>query len=136
MSLLIIPFASLIIAQCIKLGIYASQGKFSWKDFDSYGGMPSSHAAFLGSALVESAQLYTINSPIFAIISFITFIVLRDAVGIRRTIGKHAEMINKLVVDLPDYKEEKYPHLEPRQGHTYQQLIVGLILGSIIALVF
>ncbi len=132
---LIVPFASLFIAQFIKLLIFARQGKFSWKEFDSYGGMPSSHAAFMGSALIESWQGFGINSPIFALVMFLTFIVLRDAVGLRMTIGKHAHMINQLVADLPDHLEDKYPHLEPRQGHTYAQVLAGLTLGIVIALI-
>src|SRR5690606_38438869 len=111
------------------------QGKFSWKEFDSYGGIPSSHAAFMGSALIESWQGFGINSPIFALVMFLTFIVLRDAVGLRMTIGKHAHMINQLVADLPDHLEDKYPHLEPRQGHTYAQVLAGLTLGIVIALI-
>ena len=134
-SFLVIPFASLFIAQFIKLGIFSKNGKFSWKEFDSYGGMPSSHSAFMGSALVEAFQQYGLESAVFAIITFITFIVLRDAVGLRQTIGKHASMINQIVTDLPDDLEADYPHLEPRQGHTYLQVFFGLVLGVAIALI-
>lgn len=133
-TFLILPFVSLFLAQFIKLGLFSRNGKFSWKDFDSYGGMPSSHSAFMGTALIESMQLYGVNSPIFAIIVFITFIVLRDAVGLRMTIGKHASMINKIVQALPHEVQNQYPHLEPRQGHTYEQVAVGLILGITIGL--
>ncbi|MCC6638966.1 divergent PAP2 family protein, partial [Candidatus Falkowbacteria bacterium] len=98
------------------------------------GGMPSSHAALMVSALTESWQLYGLASPYFAIITIITFVVLRDAVGIRMTIGKHASYINQLVTDLPDHLEDKYQHLEPRQGHTYPQVLAGAILGAVLAL--
>lgn len=134
MSFLIIPFIALFVSQFIKLGIFARKGKFSWKDFDSYGGMPSSHAAFMGAAMTESYLQFGLNSPIFALITFVTFIVLRDAVGIRMTIGAHAKMINQLVADLPDELEDKYPHLEPRQGHTYAQVGVGFVLGILLAI--
>ena len=135
MTLLIVPIIALFIAQFIKLGLFARNGKFSWKDFDSYGGMPSSHAALMISALTESWQLYGITSPYFAILMIITFVVLRDAVGIRMTIGKHASYINQLVTDLPDQLEDKYQHLEPRQGHTYPQVIVGALIGAFLALI-
>ena len=135
-TFLILPFAALFITQFIKLGMLAHKGKFSWKDFDSYGGMPSSHAAFMGAALIESWQQFGIDTPIFAIITFITFIVLRDAVGLRQTVGRHADLISRLVSDLPDHLETKYPHLEPRQGHTYAQVFVGFVVGIAIGLIF
>jgi acid phosphatase family membrane protein YuiD len=133
---LLIPFIALLITQSIKLLLFAREGKFSWKDFDSYGGMPSSHAAFMSAALTESYQAYGFESPTFALVAFLTFIVLRDAVGLRMTIGKHAHMINMLVQDLPDTQETKYPHLEPRQGHTYAQVFVGFLVGILIASLF
>lgn len=132
---LILPFATLFLAQFIKLGIFAKNGKFSWKDFDSYGGMPSSHSAFMGTALIESWQAYGFASPVFSIITFITFIVLRDAVGLRMTIGRHADMINKIVKELPHDVQVNFKHLEPRQGHTYEQVFAGLVLGVVIALI-
>ena len=134
-NFLIVPIISLLISQFIKMGIFAKQGKFSWNDFDSYGGMPSSHASFMAAALVEAYQNYGLSSPIFAIITFITFLVLRDAVGLRRTVGYHANLINQLVKDLPDNLEGKYPHLEPRPCHTFPQIAVGFILGIIFAVI-
>ena len=134
-SLLIVPFTALIITQIIKLIIHSKNGKFSIKNFDSYGGMPSSHAAFMGAALTQAGQQYGISSGIFAVIAFLAFVVLRDAIGIRQTIGQHAEMINEIVTDLPDNVREKYPHLEPRFGHTHTQVAVGLILGCLMAII-
>lgn len=132
---LLVPFAALILAQIIKMMIDGSQGRFSWKDIDSYGGMPSSHAAFLAAALVEAAKLYNINSAIFAVVAFLSFVVLRDAVGLRQEVGNQAQIINQIITDLPDKAEDKYPKLETRIGHTYPQLIAGLIIGAALALI-
>ena len=36
---------------------------------------------------------------------------------------------------LPDYKVEKYPHLEERLGHTYTEVLAGMIIGIIISII-
>jgi acid phosphatase family membrane protein YuiD len=54
---------------------------------------------------------------------------------LRQEVGKQAAVINQLIVDLPDQLEDKYPRLETRIGHTYPQLIVGFVLGMIIAVI-
>lgn len=134
-SFLIVPFAALIIAQIIKVGIDAYHGKFSWKDLDSYGGMPSSHAAFIAAALTKSFFLFGLVSPIFGLVAFLGFVVLRDAVGIRQEIGKQASLINQLIIDLPDALEDKYPRLETRIGHTHIQILAGAAIGVILAII-
>jgi len=126
-SLLIVPFVALIATQLIKVIIDSAKGRFDWKDFDSYGGMPSSHASFLAAAFVTSWIQFGLKSPVTAIIAIISFVVLRDAVGLRMMVGDHAERLNKL---FPDLKP-----LETRVGHTYAQIIVGLIIGTVIAVV-
>jgi len=134
-SFLIVPFVALIITQLIKISILSYKGKFAWKEFDSYGGMPSSHSAFMAAALYKAYEGFGLESPIFAILVFLTFLILRDAVGIRMTIEKHAKTLNSLIKDLPDNLEEKYHHLEPRQGHTYMQVFVGFIIGLLLAII-
>lgn len=134
-SLLIIPFIALFITQIIKVILDGRKKKFSWQDFDSYGGMPSSHAALLSAAFVQAVQQYTLKSQVVAIIAIISFVVLRDAVGLRMMVGKHSKVLNSLVKELPSASEDKYPILETRVGHTYIQIIVGLIIGAVIAII-
>lgn len=134
-QILITPFIALILAQIIKVIIDSMHGKFSWTNFNRYGGMPSSHAALMGAFLVEIGAAEGYTSAAFVIAAVLAFVVLRDAVGLRYALGKHAKLINMLVSDLPDYKEGKYPFLDERLGHTYTQLTVGLILGIIIAVI-
>lgn len=132
---IIIPFVALFFTQIVKIILDSAKGKFSWKNLDSYGGMPSSHAAFLAAAITVSCQQLGPDNPITAVLTFITFIVLRDAVGLRRYVGKQAEVINSLIKDLPDNLEDKYPYLETRVGHTYPQILVGAAIGIILALI-
>lgn len=132
-SLIIAPFVALIGTQIIKVIIDSSNGKFSWKNFDSYGGMPSSHSALVAALATKAALVYGLNSGLFGISVVVAFVVIRDAVGFRHELSKHAKALNMLVSDLPDEKEIKYPHLEQRLGHTYTQAAVGTIIGIITA---
>jgi len=134
-TIVFVPFLALISAQIIKVIIDAIQGKFSWRDFNHYGGMPSSHAAMVAALATETGTLFGFNTAVFAISLAFAFLIIRDAIGLRQELGYHSKILNMLIKDLPDYKEEKYPFLEERLGHTYLQAFIGMILGIIIALI-
>jgi acid phosphatase family membrane protein YuiD len=72
----------------------------------------------------------------FAVALVLAIITIRDAVGLRRYIGKQGEVINDLVADLDedDFLDAKYPHLAERIGHTKKQAIVGAVIGLIVSL--
>ncbi|HDQ22689.1 MAG TPA: divergent PAP2 family protein [Candidatus Uhrbacteria bacterium] len=133
-KIVIVPFLALIIAQIIKVILDARKGEFSWGNLNRYGGMPSSHSAMVAALCVEIGMATGFNSAYFAIALAFSFLIVRDAVGLRRNLGKHGKILNMLIKDLPDYKENKYPFLEERLGHTYWQALVGILLGIIIAL--
>ncbi|MFA5188066.1 MAG: divergent PAP2 family protein [Patescibacteria group bacterium] len=133
-KILLTPFIALIIAQLIKVIVDSTRGKFSWKNFNSYGGFPSSHSALVSALATEVGLLSGFLSIPFVISITLAFVVIRDAVGLRQMLGKHAKILNMLIKDLPDYKEDKYPFLEERLGHTYWQALAGIILGIIVAL--
>ena len=83
-------------AQVIKLIIYWFKHKrLSVHDLFLTGGMPSSHAAFVTS-LAASIYLQEGNSTAFAIALILAFIVLRDAYGVRRTVGEEDRKSTRL----------------------------------------
>jgi hypothetical protein len=135
-TIILIPFIALIIAQLIKVIIDSTKGKFSWSNFNSYGGFPSSHSAMVSALAMEIGLRTGFTSGYFAIALALAFLIIRDAVGLRQMLGKHGQVLNMLIKDLPDYKEDKYPFLEERLGHTYLQALAGIILGIIVALFF
>ena len=134
-KLILVPFIALILAQVIKVIIDSTKGKFSWRDFNNYGGMPSSHAAMVAALATVMGTNFGFTSGYFAIALAFAFLTIRDAVGLRYQLGFHSKILNKLIKDLPDDKEDKYPYLQERLGHTYWQALAGIILGIIIALV-
>jgi len=118
-------------AQAIKLIIETARGKKTWKDPFIYGGMPSSHAAFVGSLITAIGIQDGIGSTTFAIAMVFAILVIRDAAGLRRNVGYHGTAIQKLIKDVGDYS--KFPKITTRLGHTPLELTAGLILGFVVA---
>lgn len=101
------------------------------------GGMPSSHSATVCSLCAACAICKGINSAEFAITFMLAFIVMHDAMGVRRETGKQAEFLNQISALFSDM--EGYPTIDGKLkvlvGHTPLQVVVGGILGIIIAIV-
>ena len=97
------------------------------------GGMPSSHSAFVtGTAAGVGLQL-GFNDPVFALAVTIAFIVMYDASGIRRSAGLTAAKVNQLSKD--NSKESSFETtLKESLGHTKIEVLVGSLLGPIVAL--
>lgn len=112
--------------QLIKILIYKFKHKqvFHPKDLFVTGGMPSSH-----SALMVSLAIITLltegPTPLFFLTLALTAIVLRDAMGVRRTAGEEGRTINLLIKKL-------HPNVQPVHyslGHTPKQVLIGSIIG-------
>ncbi len=117
-------------AQLLKLFIFFFRHKsLSWHDLVVTGGMPSSHSAFVVS-LAAIIFLEEGTSTAFVISLVLAFIVLRDAFGVRRTVGMEGKQIEKL---LKLHKLKSKFHYS--MGHTPLQVAVGAVIGLIFSLV-
>ena len=97
------------------------------------GGMPSSHSALVtGTAAGIGLQL-GFNDPVFALASTIAFIVMYDASGIRRSAGLTAAKVNQILKDNSDELSSE-TSLKESLGHTKIEVLIGSILGPIVAL--
>jgi hypothetical protein len=136
-SILLAPLIAGFIAQVIKSIIRRNQQKFSFKNLLAYSGMPSGHTAMVISLATITGLENGFHSSLFAITFILAIIVIRDALGIRRYLGRHGRIINLLVKDLREDKilDEEYPHLLERIGHTPSQVLVGGVLGLAISVV-
>ncbi|MDO8667951.1 MAG: divergent PAP2 family protein [bacterium] len=135
-QILITSLAAGIIAQLSKLLIKSNKIKLNWRSLSSYAGMPSSHAAFVVSLTTIVGLTQNFYSPLFAICFIFSILVIRDALGVRRYLGQHGEIINTLVKDLKEDKmlDDAYPKLLEKIGHTPAQIIAGSALGFFIGL--
>ena len=122
------------IAQLTKL-VFELIFKQSWRPsvLLETGGMPSSHSALVtGTAAGVGLQL-GFNDPLFALASTIAFIVMYDASGIRRSAGLTAAKVNQILKDNSNELSSE-TNLKESLGHTKIEVLVGSILGPIVAL--
>lgn len=97
----------------------------------STGGMPSSHTATVTAVTTTIGIDHGLGSTLFALALVLSVIVIYDAVGIRRAAGKHAEVLNEWSRIFSEIHEKgfKPEDLKTLLGHTYPQVLAGIILG-------
>ena len=135
-KILMTTISAWFIAQTIKvvIGVFRLK-KFDFRLFIGSGGMPSSHAA--GAACLGTSVGLTcgFDSVYFALAFAFAIVVMFDAQGVRRSTGKQAGILNKIMDDIYWKKKIKETRLRELIGHTPVEVIVGLCLGIVIALV-
>ena len=128
-----------LLSQVSKATIYLIINKrFQWDRLFGDGGMPSSHSATVTSVAVITGLRCGLDSPIFAIAAILALIVMHDAMGVRQETGKQAKVINNMVELINSFgRGELTPEetLKEFVGHTRRQVVVGAVLGGVIALV-
>ena len=123
-------FSAWIISCIIKILInYNKHKKLNLSKGFENGGMPSSHAALIGS-ITFALLLHEGLSPIFFLSFVIATLILRDAVTVRQEVGLIGIEFNKM---LEKNGEKK---LKVIKGHTLKQVIIGLLIGIITTTIF
>lgn len=120
-----------VLSQLVKIlmFIFKFKQKFRFNDLTVTGGMPSTHSALVGSLTTIILLTQGLSALFFAVFTF-SLIVLRDTVGVRRSVGEEGKVIEKII---------KFEKLEINDfyyslGHKFTEMVVGLILGIISAI--
>lgn len=119
------PFSAWVIAGGVKFLINSIKSRQLAFHQIGYGGMPSSHSAIVCSVAAMTAFREGVESSVFVVALTLAFIVMMDAMDLRRKIGQHAERLNLLSSDLPKLRE--------RVGHTPVEVLAGVLTGIITA---
>lgn len=133
-KILMTTISAWLIAQALKviIGVFRKK-KFDFKLFIGSGGMPSAHAAG-SSCLATSIGIECgFDSVYFALAFAFAIVVSFDAQGVRRSTGKQASILNKIMEDIHWKKKIQETRLRELIGHTPVEVIVGLFLGIAIA---
>lgn len=124
-----------IIAQTIKVTIgIIRQKRFDFRWFVGTGGMPSSHAAGASCLATAIGFEYGFSSAYFALAAAFAIVVMFDAQGVRRATGKQAHILNKITNDIYWQGRIDDGRLRELIGHTPVEVIIGCLLGVVIAL--
>lgn len=125
------------IAQVLKTIIHTLLTKdFNLERMYGSGGMPSSHSSTVTALATSSILVYGVGSSEFAISAILAIIVMYDARGVRRETGIQAKVLNDLIEMLKDVHNELMSineKLKEFVGHTPLQVVIGALLGFIIA---
>ncbi|MDR2177609.1 MAG: divergent PAP2 family protein [Treponema sp.] len=100
------------------------------------GGMPSSHVALVSSMAASTAFSEGIGSNLFQLSFWFALVVIRDAVGVRRSSGLQARLLNVLGKQVSEYTNGEFHPLKEVHGHTPLEVVVGGFLGLFIAVAF
>ena len=125
-----------LLAQALKIpSEYLRSRRWLWTMFFAAGGMPSSHTALMVSGTLAVGLYHGFDNPIFGIAVAVTMIIAHDAAGVRRQAGKHAERLNVLFNELLQGHVLSEQELKEVIGHTPLEVIGGIILGLLVAIV-
>ena len=127
-------FFAWLAAQLIKVFLtLAISKRFDSSRVLGSGGMPSSHAAMACAMLTAVGYREGVSSTLFALAFCFAGVVMYDAAGVRRSTGRNAAVINRLIEDLTsngfNFTEERLKELV---GHTPVQVFAGALLGILI----
>ena len=99
------------------------------------GGMPSCHSATVCALTTATGMNCGVSSAEFAISVMLSIIVMYDAMGVRRETGIQAKILNEMLEVFTKMGKEMSAEEKLKEfiGHTPLQVLVGAILGIIIA---
>lgn len=122
--------AAWVMAQGSKYLIQAVHtGKVSdWRQLYISGGMPSAHSATILAVTTVIGLNDGFGSSVFGLAILVSFIVMYDAVMVRRSSGIQGETLKALLVEV------KSRLATPRvaRGHEPLEVLVGALLGVLV----
>lgn len=127
-----------LVAQVLKTIIHAIVNKqFVAERMVGGGGMPSSHSATVCALATASGMKYGGGSFEFAISIMLAIIVMYDAMGVRRETGIQGRVLNEMLEIFTNMGKEISAEAKLKElvGHTPLQVLMGAILGIVIAVI-
>lgn len=127
-----------LVAQVLKTIIHAIVNKqFVAERMVGGGGMPSSHSATVCALATASGMKYGGGSFEFAISIMMAIIVMYDAMGVRRETGIQGRVLNEMLEIFTNMGKEISAEAKLKElvGHTPLQVLMGAILGIVIAVI-
>ncbi len=127
-------FWSWFTAQALKVILtLIKERKLDFYRFVGSGGMPSSHSAMVMGLSTAIGLKMGWDSLEYAVSIIFSLIIMYDASGVRRAVGKQAMILNQMIKDKQQKKQIEEKQLKELVGHTPIEVFAGAILGILIA---
>lgn len=124
---LLTPFLAWLVAGILKFLINSVNERRLAYDLIGYGGLPSNHSAIVSSMASLIAMKEGIEHPAFGVAVGFAFIVVLDANSLRKQVGLHAELLNRIGELAGDQV------LRERIGHRKMEIVAGILVGIFVA---
>ncbi|MEP7162842.1 MAG: divergent PAP2 family protein [Candidatus Moraniibacteriota bacterium] len=134
-AVFLIPILVSLLTQFTKFVLYSLKHGWNWRYIATHGHMPSSHTAFAISLVTSIGYYEGIGSGAFAVAVGVAFLVIDDALRLRRYLGDQGHAINLMIEQL-HLDANLFPRLKERVGHRTNEVIVGGFFGFFLALLF
>jgi len=85
---------------------------------------------------VAIGKTYSYQSSLFALAASFALVVMYDAAGVRRAVGKQAKILNQLLIDYTENEKITENQLLELVGHTPFEVLAGAVLGAIVAIIY
>jgi acid phosphatase family membrane protein YuiD len=122
---------ALVICQVWKtVHSWVEKKKMDLKEIYSTGGMPSSHTTLVTAMTISVGFQEGFASALFIVALFVSMVIIRDALGVRRTVDDLIRYVNRIVRE----KKIGLEQIIKIAGHTPVQVFVGLLLGAAVAI--
>lgn len=127
-------FTAWFLAQALKVVItLLTKKKFDLYRFVGSGGMPSSHSSMVMGLSTAVGLKTGWDSIAYGISLVFALIIMYDASGVRRAVGKQAIILNKILEDKHKHIPIGEKRLKELVGHTPVEVFAGALLGIIVA---
>lgn len=127
-------FIAWMIAQVLKIIThYIQHRELDLTRIVGSGGMPSSHSSLVMGISTGIGIKYGWGSDIYVLALVFSVIVMYDASGVRRSVGKQAIILNRIIKNLYQHKKIQEAKLKEFVGHTPKEVFAGALLGVITA---
>ena len=120
MKFILILIVTWILNGSIKFIINMFTSKTNPFKLIGYGGFPSTHTAIVSSFYFYAGFNFGFDNIIMIPLLVIFWVIINDAVNLRKNIGLHAKILNKL---------SPSSFLRERIGHEYHEILGGILVG-------
>ncbi len=122
------------VAQSLKFVVHSlRERRLNLRYLTTMGGMPSSHSATVAGLATAVGLREGIRSSLFAVALVLALVVMYDAAGVRRAAMTQARILNQIIDELFQGHPISDTRLRELLGHTPFEVIVGALLGIVVA---
>ncbi|CAG7639214.1 hypothetical protein PAESOLCIP111_04021 [Paenibacillus solanacearum] len=127
-----LPFIAWLVSGTLKYAVNRIRHGREARRLIGNGGFPSTHTSVVSSVAMLIGFDQGWVTPLFGLAVAVTYIVIIDALGIRRALGEHARRINAMLEESGNGSRSEGGRLRERQGHTRAEVLGGLAVGTLL----